>query len=57
MESFLEHLTKGTIIEVVSEDSKGWLKIKYEHGYGYVNGSYVQKMIPKHLKHQKLQSK
>ena len=36
-------LTKGTIIEVVSEDSKGWLKIKYEHGYGYVNGSYVQK--------------
>ena len=36
-------LLSGTTVEVFSEEENGWLKIKYEDNYGYVNGHYVKK--------------
>ncbi len=42
--AILGTLSKGTSVEVIKEESDGWLKIKYQTGYGYVSGDYIQKI-------------
>ena len=34
-------LSRGTKVEIVKIESNGWYKIKYNGGYGYVSGAYV----------------
>ena len=34
-------VTRGTKVEIVKEESNGWYKIKYNGGYGYVSGQYI----------------
>ena len=34
-------LSRGTKVEIVKVESNGWYKIKYNGGYGYVSGAYV----------------
>ena len=38
-------LTRGTIIQIQERASNGWYKIKYDDGYGYVSGKYVNNVI------------
>lgn len=35
-------LSKGAKVEVVSKESNGWYKIKYNGSYGYVLGQYIK---------------
>lgn len=37
----LGSLKDGTKVTIVAKCSNGWLKIKFEDGYGYVNGKYI----------------
>ena len=36
-------ILSGITVEVFTEEENGWLKIKYEDNYGYVNGHYIKK--------------
>lgn len=36
-------LATGATVEVLHEESNGWLQIKFNDSFGYVNGNYVQK--------------
>lgn len=36
-------LATGATVEVLNEESNGWLQIKFNDSFGYVNGKYVQK--------------
>lgn len=33
--------SKGTKVTIVDTSSKGWYKIKYDNGYGYVSNNYI----------------
>ena len=41
--TLLGTLSSGSPVEVIKEESNGWLQIKYKNSYGYVNGNYIQK--------------
>lgn len=37
-------LKKNAKVEIFEKLSNGWYKIKYNSGYGYVNGSYIRNL-------------
>lgn len=39
------YLSKGTKVNIVAKLSNGWYKIKYDNGYGYVSGKYVNNVV------------
>ena len=43
--SKIGYLNKGTKVNIVDKLSNGWYKIKYNNGYGYVSGAYVNNVV------------